>query len=106
MTRSGIGRLWQFGMCLMALSAMAAASPAAEYWVSKDGDDSWPGHQRKPLRSIQHGIHMMQPGDTLFVRAGRYEENVSLTTDQSGEPGRWLTISAAPGDERKVVVGT
>lgn len=80
--------------------------PAAEYWVSTEGDDSWPGNSQKPFRSIQHGVQVVQPGDTLFVRAGRYEENISVPTEKSGKAGQWVTISAAPGDERRVVVGT
>ena len=109
MTHFGIGGLRRFGTCLswgVLWSVLAAACPAAEYWVSTDGDDAWPGSRQKPFRSIQHGAQAMQAGDTLFVQAGRYEENVSVTADQSGAPGKWLTICAAPGDEREVVVGT
>lgn len=108
MTCFQLGGLRPFGKCLFVLWCLLATAtcPAAEYWVSTDGDDAWPGSREKPLQSIRHGVQVMQPGDTLFVRAGRYEENVSVTAEKSGAPGKWLTICAAPGDERKVVVGT
>ena len=108
MTYFHIGGLRRFGKCSLAFWCVlaAAACPAAEYWVSTDGDDDGRGSRQKPFRSIQHGVRVMQPGDTLFVRAGRYEENVSVTAEKSGAPGKWLTICAAAGDERKVVVGT
>ena len=98
----------RFGTCLLMISTvlLTAVCPAAEYWVSTAGDDASPGSRQQPFRSIQHGVRAMQPGDTLFVRAGRYEENVSITARESGTPGKWLTICAASGDERKVIVGT
>ncbi len=84
----------------------ASACFAGEYWVAPDGDDSGPGSKEGPFRTIQRGVNALKGGDTLFVRAGRYEEEVTVETDKSGSPGKWTTISAAPGDELKVVVGT
>ncbi|MFQ5808475.1 MAG: DUF1565 domain-containing protein, partial [Armatimonadota bacterium] len=89
-------------------AALLATAPcvARDYWVAPSGDDAWPGSKRRPFRTIQRGVDAAEPGDTVFVRAGRYEENVNVLAEKSGAPGRWLTISAAPGDERKAVVGT
>ena len=51
------GQRW-FCRCLSALFCALAARvcPAAEYWISTEGDDTWPGSRQKPLRSIQHGV--------------------------------------------------
>jgi len=84
----------------------ASTGHAAEYWVSTAGSDTAQGSKEEPFRTIQRGVKAARPGDTVFVRAGRYEEHVSVTADKSGEPDKWLTVSAAPGDERRAVVGT
>jgi len=89
----------------MMLVAVGGPSAATELWVSTSGDDSAPGTREKPFRTIQKAVNCAKPGDTVFVRAGRYEECVRVETDKSGTPDNWVTISAAPGDERKVVVG-
>ncbi|HUT89481.1 MAG TPA: serine hydrolase [Thermoguttaceae bacterium] len=70
-----------------------------EYRVSTDGDDASSGNRQQPFRSIQHGVQAMQPGDTLLVQAGRYEESVSVAAERSGGPGKRLTICAASGAE-------
>ena len=90
----------------MLCSVMSLPLSANEYWVATDGSDGWVGSRQRPFASIQHGVQVMDPGDILFVRAGRYEENVSVTAEQSGSAAKWVTISAAPGDERQAVVGT
>jgi parallel beta-helix repeat protein len=79
------------------------AANAAEYWVSPSGsDDTGTGSPDSPFRTIRKGVKSAKAGDTVFVRKGRYEEYVWV---RSGEPDKWFTISAAPGDERQVVVG-
>ncbi|MHC4401134.1 MAG: right-handed parallel beta-helix repeat-containing protein [Planctomycetota bacterium] len=93
------------GILLAAVSCPTDSS-AAEHWVSPQGSDDAPGSRQRPFRSIRRGVEAARPGDTVFVRAGRYEENVSVPSEKSGAPGQWLTISAAPGDERKAIVGT
>ena len=79
---------------------------AADYWVATAGNDTAAGGPDAPFRTIRRGVAAAAPGDTVWVRAGRYEECVSVPKEKSGAPGKWLTISAAPGDERKAVVGT
>ncbi len=83
---------------------LGSAANAAALYVSGSGNDAGDGSRRGPLRTIQHAVELAGPGDAIYVSAGRYVENVSV--ENSGEPGKWLTISAAPGDERQVVVGT
>ena len=92
-------------MCSFVLLLTSACS-AADYWVSPAGEDSASGAQEKPFRTIQRGVNAAQAGDNVFVRAGRYEEHVNLAAGKDGQPDKWITIAAAPGDERKAVVGT
>jgi hypothetical protein len=57
---------------------LLAPAGAAEFWVAPAGEDSASGAQDKPFRTIQRGVNAAQAGDTVFVRAGRYEEHVNL----------------------------
>ncbi len=79
---------------------------AAEFWVSPSGSDTATGSPQQPLRTIRRAVATAHPGDTVYVWAGRYEENVAVPAEKSGTVEKWLTISAAPGDERQAVVGT
>ena len=92
--------------CVSGWLAETGSLAAAEYWVSASGDNAAKGSQDQPFRTIQRGVQAAAPGDTVYVRAGRYEEHVNVTAGKSGEPGKWLTIAAAPGEERLPVVGT
>lgn len=57
--------------------------------VSNAGDDSNPGTEEKPLRTISEGARRAQPGDTVFVKAGVYRERV--TPPRGGEEGKPIT---------------
>ncbi len=93
-------------LLLVLLVGLPALSQASQHWVSVSGDDGAPGTADRPFRTIARGVAAAKPGDTVFVRAGRYEECVALGAANCGTPDQWITISAAPGDERKAVVGT
>ncbi len=111
-TRDSAGRSWEevplrspLALSTLLASCLATLGACSELWVSPSGDDAAPGAKGAPLRTIQHAVDRAQPGDTVWVRAGRYEECVSIPLEKSGREGQWLTISAAPGDERKAIVG-
>ncbi len=76
-----------------------------EIWVSVSGDDQASGTRSHPFRTVNKGIATSSPGDTIYVRAGRYIEEVIVTGDKGGREGKWLTISCAPGDDLKPVIG-
>ena len=79
---------------------------AAEFWVSPWGDDRGPGSRDRPFQTIQRGVNAAAAGDTVFVRAGHYEEHVKVSAPKSGALHKWITICAAPGEERQPIVGT
>ena len=73
--------------------------------MSSTGDDTAAGTQEAPYLTIPHAVDQSRPGDAVWVRAGCYEECVFIDAGKGGADGRWLTISAVPGDQRKVIVG-
>jgi uncharacterized repeat protein (TIGR01451 family) len=47
---------------------------------------------------LEAAIKTASPGDTIRIHAGTYYTSASLGVADSGEPGRYLTIEAAPGE--------
>ena len=63
---------------------------------AKKGDDANDGSQAKPWKSIQHGVHRLKPGNTLFLRGGVYYEKIRLT--KSGTAEAPIVIASYPGE--------
>lgn len=109
-------------MFLLATAFLSSSLSAAEFWVSPTGlDTNNCSTQLTACKSIQRGISLLNPGDTLYIKAGTYIEDSSKSTftkrcgwfdplvaslciTKSGTPDNPITISAAPGDERKVII--
>ncbi|MCA9407129.1 MAG: right-handed parallel beta-helix repeat-containing protein [Candidatus Omnitrophica bacterium] len=71
------------------------------YYTATNGNDSNPGTEAQPFRTIKKGVETLQAGDTLYVKQGTYNESIISweTTVRSG--ASWsnpITISAYPGD--------
>lgn len=57
----------------LALAGAAAEDPGQSYfYVARNGDDFWEGSAENPWYTLQHAADMVQPGDTVIVRAGTY----------------------------------
>ena len=69
----------------------------SSFYVSKTGDDSNPGTQRAPWRTIQHAADTVRAGSTVNVRAGIYEERVSIKTSGNATDG-YITFRSYPGE--------
>lgn len=63
---------------------------AAEYTVSLSGDDYSPGTAAKPFQTIGRAVKSLKPGDTCYIRKGRYRESIQL--ELSGESNRPIRI--------------
>lgn len=59
--------------------------------VSPDGSNSNPGTQANPVASIQRGLDMAQPGNTISVNPGEFSE--TFRTKRSGTPEQPITIT-------------
>ncbi len=88
------------GLMLQLLAAAALApdpATAAIYVVdtaAPENSDANPGTEARPFRTVQHAVEAAQPGDTLCVMAGHYQERVSIRA--SGEEGKPITLRALP----------
>lgn len=77
-------------------------SQGASYYVSPSGDDSNPGTESQPWRTIKHAAAIAGAGETVYVRNGIYEEAVSF--DRSGSPQNIIRFKAYP-NEAPVIQG-
>ncbi len=51
---------------------------AANYYVSKTGDDSAAGTEAHPWKTIQKAANTLLAGDTVFIETGTYNERVTI----------------------------
>lgn len=73
-----------------------------DYYVSTNGNDNNSGTLTSPWRTIAKANQELQPGDTVFIREGSYEE--SIQPARSGSPDRFITY-AAYQNEKPVITG-
>eukprot|EP01079_Euglenida_sp_SAG-EU17-18_P007237 gene7237-6827_t len=76
---------------------------AGSFYVSLDGDDHASGDLAHPFASWGKCLDACSPGDTCFVRRGRYHVDANVTA--AGAPGMPVTLAAYPG-EQVIVDGT
>ena len=67
------------------------------YYVSLTGNDSNPGTQAAPWRTIQHAADTARAGSTVHVRGGVYEELVSINVSGNASDG-FITFKSYPGE--------
>jgi alpha-L-arabinofuranosidase len=86
---------------LAAVVAIAAPAQTAEYHVATSGDDKNPGTPGAPLRTIQRGAELAQPGDVITVHRGVYRERIN--PPRGGDcDARRIVYRAAPGEEVEI----
>jgi alpha-N-arabinofuranosidase len=86
--------------CILSITA-GVALQAAEFHVATTGDDANPGTAAAPLRTIQRGAELAQPGDVVTVHAGVYRERVN--PPRGGESDvRRITYQSAPGEKVEI----
>jgi uncharacterized repeat protein (TIGR01451 family) len=67
------------------------------YYVALTGNDTTgDGSETNPWRTIQKAANTMTAGDTVYIKAGTYPEQV--TPLNSGSVGNYITYAAYPGD--------
>ncbi len=69
---------------------------ATVYYVAPNGKDTNPGSLNLPWKTIQKAADTLVAGDTVYIRAGTYPEQVVVK--HSGNPGNYITFAAYPGE--------
>jgi len=74
------------------------------FYVDKNNPNAtdWgPGSKTRPWRTLSKAAATLKAGQTVFIRAGKYEEE--LVPQNSGEPGKPIIYRSYPGEE--VIIG-
>jgi parallel beta-helix repeat protein len=74
------------------------STQAATYYVATTGNDANPGTQAQSWKTIQKAANTMVGGDTVYIRAGTYNEQVALYYKENSS-GPYTTFTAYPGEE-------
>src|SRR5580698_7448557 len=82
---------------LMACVSAALGQSTSSFYVSTAGNDSNPGTQTAPWRTVQHGADSVSAGSTVNVRGGVYEELVTIKTSGNATDG-YITFRSYPGE--------
>jgi len=91
----------------LALFATTTSLSATTYFVATNGSDGNAGTRDAPFLSLQQGVNMAGPGDTVVVRDGTYGPGGAATGGDdssnsasavvlvnSGAPSAWINIKA------------
>ena len=106
-----VGRARSVGAVLLILAlvlasqvvSLAAASGAhalsTTYYVDgTNGSDGNPGTFDQPWRTVQKAADTMISGDTVYIRAGTYNQRVTLE-HRGNSSGLYITFAAYPGEQ-------
>jgi len=89
----------KFPILLTLLVGVSGASGQANssFYVSATGNDSNPGTQTAPWRTVQHAADTARAGSTVNVRGGIYEELVSIKASGNPTDG-FISFRSYPGE--------
>jgi hypothetical protein len=85
------------GTAVYLFSHSSALSVGSTYYVSPTGNDSSPGSESQPFRTIGRAAAMVQPGSTVYIKAGTYREEVTAST--SGAANNYITFRNYGNDQ-------
>ena len=71
------------------------------FYVSPSGNNSNPGTQAQPWRTLGFAALQLDKGDTLLMRGGNYDENTLISFAdgyKSGQPNNPITVKAFTGE--------
>lgn len=77
--------------------AGALGQSNSSFYVATTGNDSNPGTQAAPWRTVQHAADTVRAGGTVNVRGGVYEELVTIKASGNATDG-YITLRSSPGE--------
>lgn len=91
------------------IAAQPAFAAAQTRYVATDGEDAGECTQAAPCKTIQYAVDQAQPGDTISIASGTYDESVdvriSLTLLGAGATGSGkTTVDGAAGSGPSILV--
>ncbi|MEM7356729.1 MAG: right-handed parallel beta-helix repeat-containing protein [Acidobacteriota bacterium] len=86
------------GLVLACSLGLATASDAAEYHVAPQGDDTNPGTAALPWRTLAMANANLEPGDTVWIHAGSYDDPIRPTRDGTADDNRIVYRAFGDGD--------
>jgi parallel beta-helix repeat protein len=94
----------------------ARISAAATFYVATTGSDANPGTEENPFLTLNKGVTVLKPGDTLYLRSGIYAESLrnkiaggtswSAPVKVAAFPGETVTLRPALGTNVLWLSGT
>ncbi|MDZ8119143.1 right-handed parallel beta-helix repeat-containing protein [Pontiella agarivorans] len=89
----------QFGVKSLLVGLLTVVGPAGamEYHVALNGNDSGPGTESKPMRTIQAAANLAMPGDIITVHEGTYRERIDPPRGGTSDEQR-IVYQAAQGE--------
>jgi len=82
---------------LIACVSGAFGQPNSSFYVSTSGNDSNPGTQAAPWRTVQHAADTVRAGSIVNVRGGVYEELVNIKASGNATDG-FITFRSYRGE--------
>jgi len=89
----------KFSTIYVVLACISAAfcQTNPSFYVATTGNDSNPGSQSAPWRTIQHAADTARAGSTVSVRGGVYQELVRVNASGNASAG-FITFRSYPGE--------
>ena len=84
-------------LILLACVTAAFGQTNSSFYVATSGNDSNPGTQTAPWRTVQHAADTVRAGSTVNVRGGIYEELVSVNASGNASDG-FITFRSYAGE--------
>src|SRR5690554_4309566 len=82
-----------FILVLMIIVSCSSTHQSGVYYVDASSSMQGNGSMKSPFQTIQEGVNSAQPGETIVVLPGIYNE--SVTTQRNGLPDAPITIRSS-----------
>lgn len=87
-------------LCALLVSVSSVCGQTnASFYVSTTGNDSDPGTEAAPWRTVQHAVDKARAGSIVNIREGVYEELVNINSSGNSSEG-FITFKSYPGKQR------